>query len=85
MSLYQIIEAFNNHSASDELFKTLAVYTAKLTKTNTSFFLLSETKAEPDLLTSNRELKPHEKTEILNLLNKFNMGESNTKLKRGAV
>jgi len=84
MSLYQIIEAFNNHSASDELFKTLAVYTAKLTKTNTSFFLLSETKAEPDLLTSNRELKPHEKTEILNLLNKFNMGESNTKLKKGS-
>ncbi|NLX63265.1 MAG: hypothetical protein GX022_00575 [Clostridiaceae bacterium] len=83
MSLYQIIEAFNNHSASGELFNTLAVYTAKLTKTRTSFFLLYGPGVESSLFTSNRGLNPQEKVGILNQLKNFYMEKGNHKPERG--
>jgi len=83
MSLYQIIEAFNNHSASDELFNTLSVYTAKLTKSRTSFFLLYGPGVASSLLASNRKLNPQEKIEILKKLKNFYIAKGGNKLEQG--
>ncbi|MDF2820308.1 MAG: hypothetical protein K0R15_749 [Clostridiales bacterium] len=57
MSLYQIIEALNNHCTKGKLFETLADYTAKLTSSNLCFFWLPGLKEEEYIIKSNKNLK----------------------------
>lgn len=56
MSLYQMIEALNNNCSKEKLAKVLADYTAKLTKSDLSYFWLFNSQQGQDIIKSNKEL-----------------------------
>lgn len=64
MSLYQIIEALNNHSTKGTLFEALADYTAKLTKSELCFFWLPGSPKDGELIKANRCMKLLEQQQI---------------------
>ncbi|HHY81607.1 MAG TPA: hypothetical protein GX505_02880 [Clostridiales bacterium] len=64
MSLYQIIEAFNNNSTKEKLFEELAKYTAKLTQSDLCFYWLPNTK-EGDILKANIDWDKTEQQKIM--------------------
>ena len=64
MSLYQLLEAFNNHSSKDKLFETLAKYTTTLTKSELCIFWFPNSKQEANTIYTNKSLSKSEKDEI---------------------
>jgi len=76
MSLYQIIEALNNHSTKNKLFETLAIYTGKLTKSDLSFFWLPNTKEEGAMIKTSKDLNQIELQEIQAELEQLGLKEN---------
>ncbi len=77
MSLYQVIEALNNHCNKDKLFKVLSEYTAKLTKSELSFFWLFE--KDKRKLKISRDLSIEDKNTIILELEKLNIRDFESK------
>lgn len=73
MSLYQIIEALNNHSSKEKLLEVLAAYTARITKSSLSIFWLLNPNKSSDIIKTNKNLKEAEQQEILQELQKLNL------------
>lgn len=72
MSLYQIIEALNNHSTKEKLFKAIAIYAAKLTNSYLSFFWLPNSN-NGDLIKTNIGINTTEELEILSQLGELKL------------
>ncbi|MDF2538652.1 MAG: hypothetical protein K0S76_1673 [Herbinix sp.] len=64
MSLYQILEALNNHNTKDKLFEALADYTAKLTKSELCFYWLPGEQSEDGILKVNKGITTSEQKAI---------------------
>lgn len=73
MSLYQVMEALNNHSTKEKLFETLAVYTSNLTKSELCFFWLPNSNEDGDMIETSDDLNEKEVEEILVDLHKLNI------------
>lgn len=70
MSLYQIVEAFNNNCVKEVLFEELAKYTAKLTVRKYCFFWLPNSK-EGGILKANIDWEKSEQQKIIAELNQL--------------
>ncbi len=70
MSLYKIVETFNNNSVKEMLFEELAKYTAKLTSSAHCFFWLPGTK-EGSILKANTDWEKSKQLEVIAELNKL--------------
>lgn len=73
MSLYQIIEALNNHSSIEKLFEVLAIYTAKITKSDLSLFWLINYCESGYIIKTNKKLYEEEEQEILQGLQQLDL------------
>lgn len=71
MSLYQLIEAFNNHSSKSRLFEALAIYTAKLTGSNLCLIWLPYSGEKIEGLYANTELDRKQWLRIRTALSSF--------------
>ncbi|MHB1453824.1 MAG: sensor histidine kinase [Saccharofermentanales bacterium] len=71
MSLYQIVEALNNHSCKDELFDVILAYTATLTQNDRCLIWLKEN----DLVKSGRNLSDDDRRMIVAKLKALESGK----------
>ncbi|MHB8963924.1 MAG: sensor histidine kinase [Saccharofermentanales bacterium] len=72
MSLYQIVEALNNHSCKDELFDVISAYTATLTQNDFCLIWLRE----KDRVKSGRDLSDADREKIVAKLKGLEAGKN---------
>ena len=79
MSLYQVVEALNNHSSKEKLLETLSIYTTKLTKSQLCFFYIINSKEGEGLIIANKNLTLIEQEKLSTELQKLELQLSDTR------